>query len=379
MFNRLKAMTSGATLRVVQPLPYLPIAKPLPPWGREASRDLDGLEIRHAPMLYAPGVLKTADGLWLGRSIYPIIARLHKATPVDLIDAHFGYPEGVGCMQVARRLGVPLFITIRGFENEYIHKTGIAAQMLSAMRGAAGCISVSHSLQKLAAEHGVAPERIRVIHNAIDSGTFKWGDPKAARATLRIAPDVPLIVSVGHLVSRKRHHVLIEAFAQLRRRHPRARLVIIGAPAFERTYPDELKALARARSLEADILFSGNIPPPQVALWLQAADVFALGTAREGCCNAVLEALAAGAPVVTTPVGDNAHFVLDGDNGHIAPVGDVAAFAQAIERALTTEWDRQSIAKRLLDQAGSWGAVGTRVLEFMRERLGAGANQRATA
>ena len=52
--------------------------------------------------------------------------------------------------------------------------------------------------------------------------------------------------------------------------------------------------------------FAGTLPPQEIAGWLQAADVFALATHREGCCNAVLEALACGIPVVTTPAGDNA-------------------------------------------------------------------------
>jgi glycosyltransferase involved in cell wall biosynthesis len=128
------------------------------------------------------------------------------------------------------------------------------------------------------------------------------------------------------------------------------------------------------------VRFAGNIPPLEVARWLQAADVFALGTAREGCCNAVLEALAVGAPVVTTPVGDNAYFVRDGVNGRVVPVDDAGAMATAISAALTTDWDRPGIARALAQQAGSWDGVGQRVLEFMNERLTQhAAPQRASA
>lgn len=379
VLNRLAAMADGARLRVIQPIPYLPMVVPLPDWGKDATRAVRSLDITHAPMLYVPGVLKSVDATWLARAVHSLIARWHQEEPIDLIDAHFGYPEGAGCMQIARRLRIPLFITIRGFENEYVGKPGIAGQMLAAMRGATGCIGVSHSLQQLATAHGVEAGRVRVIHNAIDAATFSWGDPAVARASLGIAADRRLIVSVGHLVSRKRHHVLIEAFAQVKREHPQALLAIIGAKSFETNYPAELIELARSRGVAADVRFVGNIPPAQVVSWLRAADVFALGTAREGCCNAVLEALAVGVPVVTTPVGDNSWFVRDGGNGYIVPVDDAKQFAEGIRRALGCVWDRPGIGRALVEQAGSWQGVGARVLDFMRERLEQEAAKRASA
>jgi glycosyltransferase involved in cell wall biosynthesis len=114
----------------------------------------------------------------------------------------------------------------------------------------------------------------------------------------------------------------------------------------------------------------GVVDQPRVADWLAAADVFALGTEREGCCNAVLEALAVGTPVVTTPVGDNGVFVRDGANGFIVPVDDVDALAHGLERALRHgQWDRVSISKDLLAQVGSWADVAAQVLGFFRSRL----------
>jgi teichuronic acid biosynthesis glycosyltransferase TuaC len=321
-------------------------------------------------MLYVPGVLKSADGHWLARSIHNVVAQLHASDPIDLIDAHFGYPEGVGCAQVAQQLGIPTFITIRGFENEYVHKRGIGSQMLTAMRNATGCVSVSHSLRQLAVDHGVAPERVRVVHNAIDWSAFNFDTPQAARERLGLPAAGRLIVSVGHLIVRKRHHVLIEAFAKLRREVPDATLVIIGGKQFEADYPTRLTSQIQSLGLETAVKFLGNTPPARVADWLRAADVFALATAREGCCNAVLEALAVGVPVVTTPVGDNAHFVRNGENGFLAPVDDAAALAAGLSQAMNGEqWDRQRISSQLRTQVGGWDDVAQRVLQFFRERL----------
>jgi teichuronic acid biosynthesis glycosyltransferase TuaC len=372
VLNRLEAMAKQANVRIVQPVPYTPGVKPLPEWAKQPTRELRGLTITHAPMLYLPGVLKSLDGMWLERAIAPVIRRMHGERPAHLIDAHFGYPEGVGCVRLGRRMNLPTFITVRGFENEYVEKPRIGEQLVSAMRTAAGCICVSDSLRQLLLKHGVRGERVSVVHNAIDSATYRTGSRDEARRKLGIALDAPLVVSVGHLVSRKRHHVLLDAFATARAANPNANLVIIGARSFEPTYPAELESRARELGIAGATRFLGNIPPREVVAWLQAADIFALGTAREGCCNAVLEALATGLPVVTTPAGDNEFFVRHARNGYIVPIDDAAAFGTAIDDALARkDWDRAAISRELVEQVGAWSDVAARALAFMRERMSA--------
>jgi teichuronic acid biosynthesis glycosyltransferase TuaC len=380
VLNRLVAMAAHSDVRAVQPLPYLPGAKPLPAWARRPGREQGGLRVENAPMFYLPGVLKSLDGRWLARSIEPIVERLHRERPIDLIDAHFGYPDGAGCLRVAQRLGVPCFITVRGFETERVHDALVGPQMVKALRAATGCIAVSHSLADLLIDHGVDRERVRVIHNAIDRSTFRVGDLPQARLRLGLDASAPLIVSVARLISLKRHHVLLDAFARLRRQRPDARLAIVGGESFEPRYPEQLRAQAEALGVAAAVHFVGNLPPAKVADWLQAADLFALLSTREGCCNAVLEALATGVPAIVTPVGDNAHFVVPGQNGDIVCVDDSGATADALLRGLQPgKWNRQEIAQRLARQVGDWGTVAGRVLEFFRQRLQAGPRDRPRA
>lgn len=369
--NRLEGMAAIADLRVVQPIPYFPFAAPLPSWARDAARRSGGIEVLNAPMFYIPGVAKSLDARWLARSIDDRLAWLHHERPVDVIDAHFGYPDGVGCMRVARRLGVPFIVTLRGFEKEFIDRPRIGRDMLEAFHAAAGLIAVSHSLRRFAAEHGVPAEKIRVIHNAIDSRLFSTGDRDTARRGLGLPIGAPLVLSVGHLIPRKRHHVLIEAFSQLLPEMPAAQLVIIGSSAPDAPYAGQLRESVAALGISASVKFAGNIPPAEVVNWLRAADVFALATAREGCCNAVLEALAVGVPVVTTPVGDNAEFVADGDNGYLFPVDDARALANSLRTSLARgAWDRRAISGRLHASVGEWPEVAARVLEFMHESIG---------
>ena len=366
--NRVAAMSRVADVTMIQPVPYMPLVRPLPAWAAEGERRVGELVVAQAPMFYIPGVFKFADPWWLERAVAPRVRALHASAPVDVIDGHFAYPDGVGCVTLARRLGVSSFITIRGVEVEQLKIPGKRARIVAAMRAATGCISVSHSLKKVAVDHGVPEEQITVIHNAIDTRTFSRGDKGAARAALGVQADADLIVSVGYLVSGKRHHLLIEAFARVLRNRPGGQLVIVGGASFEPAYPAQLQRLAHDLGVADRVRFAGNIPADQVARWLHAADVFALATEREGCCNAVLEALATGLPVVTTPAGDNAHFVKDGVNGLLFPIDDVPALAAALEQALKMSWDADRISQGLNAQVGSWDRVAEKVLAYMRER-----------
>jgi teichuronic acid biosynthesis glycosyltransferase TuaC len=162
--------------------------------------------------------------------------------------------------------------------------------------------------------------------------------------------------------------LLIEAFSRIARDRPRARLAILGGVSFEAAYPEQLEQQVKALDLVSRVTFAGNVQSAEVARWLHAADLFALATEREGCCNAVLEALACGVPVVTTPAGDNAHFVRQGVNGLLFPIDDVGALEAALRQALSTSWDFDDISRRLLAQVGSWDHVAEKTLAFMRER-----------
>ncbi len=84
----------------------------------------------------------------------------------------------------------------------------------------------------------------------------------------------------------------------------------------------------------------------------------------------MLEALATGLPVVTTPAGDNAWFVDGKTNGAIVPIDDAAALAAALQASLSRrDWNRAEISRRLLEQVGSWARVAAAALSFMEERL----------
>ncbi len=125
---------------------------------------------------------------------------------------------------------------------------------------------------------------------------------------------IELIVCVGNLKPVKGHDVLIKAFAQLAR-IPGRDWFVLAVGAID-SWKRKLDCIGADTWISHDrVEFIGPRQPDEVVTWLQAADVFALASHREGCCNAVLEALATGTPVVATRVGDNEDSVVQRENG----------------------------------------------------------------
>lgn len=366
VLRRLEAMAEISKLTVIQPIPYFPLVAPLPYWANISERDEQALSISHARMFYIPKFLKSLDGFWLYRSVLKRLVSLRDSGQLDVVDAHFGYPEGIGAFMAAKAIGVPCVVTLRGFEVEYLSKPLIGPQIRYLIRNADGCICVGHFLRELALENGATAERTRVIHNAIDSKLFSPGDPDEARLKLGLDIDVPIIVSIGHLIPRKRHHVLISAFSQFLKSRSDARLLIIGDTEFDSGYTEQLRRQVSQLGIGNSVELMGNVVASEIRDYLRAASVFALGTQREGCCNAILEALACGVPVVTTPVGDNSWFVNEGRNGYLVPVDDEHAMAAALSRAIgRDDWDRIKISSSL--GVGGWERVASEVAQFFDE------------
>lgn len=367
--RRLEALSRFEDVRVIHLEPWFPLLRPRPHAAGQNGYPNHPPAVRSG-MFYLPGVLKSLDSYWVQRAVVPAVRALEEQGPADVLDAHFGYPEGVGCMKAALRLGRPVFITMRGLERPLLRCRWRGAQLLWALRECTGIVCVSHSLKDLSLSHGIDADKIRVLPNAVDRELYQPGDRDDARQILGIDRQARLIVCVGMLVHGKGQHLLLRALARLRDRHPGLRLVLIGGPAHEPRYPDSLRKLATELRLDDSVILTGSLPPHRVATWLRAADLFALPTFDEGCCNAVLEAMACGLPVVTTPAGDNALLIGAPQRGLLVPIDDAGALAEGMERALARPWDRQKIAE--YGAGYTWGEVARQTVQFFRERLSAG-------
>jgi glycosyltransferase involved in cell wall biosynthesis len=212
----------------------------------------------------------------------------------------------------------------------------------------------------------VAPERVTVIHNPALLDADRQRLAALRDATGRDRPGRHWL-SIGRLVRQKNFGLLIDSFADVA--GPDDTLTILG----EGPQRAALEALARRRGVAAQVSLPGHTP--DIAPHLAAADAFVLSSDYEGLAAVLIEALAAGVPVVATDCSVNMGWLLDGV-GTLVPVGDRAALAGAMLSAAVTplpadvEMLRQRAAAFTVDaSAAQWLAHLAALVGLAAEQL----------
>ena len=198
------------------------------------------------------------------------------------------------------------------------------------MRRGALFIGVSRFIVERLERLGFPMERTRLHYIGVDPDAFE----RRAEPTAE-----PVVLHVARLVEKKGTEYLLDAFAQIARKHRRARLVVIGAG------PLREKLARRAAELEIAprVSWLGAAPHAEVRAWLQRAAVLCLPSCTaangdaEGLGQALLEAAASGVPVVATRHGGIPEAVEDGRTGYLVPERDAAALAGALDVLLASE------------------------------------------
>ena len=194
-------------------------------WAAVAS-----IEERHGIRVCAPALPHGAEG----RLLAAALARLHggagssaapaEAAGFDLIDAQYYYPDGVAAHWLARDLGLPYVVTARGTDINLDAPLGRAATNDSTTaRHAAASIVVCAALKDELVALGAPANSVTVLHNGVDLDLFQPADRDEARVRLGVAGKV--LLSVGHLIERKGHHLIVGALPSL----PQCTLLIVGS------------------------------------------------------------------------------------------------------------------------------------------------------
>lgn len=345
-------------LVVVAPSPWFPLQRLVARWrpgfrpGAPPEESQFGTPVWYPRYISVPGMLKRLDGWFMALGAWPRLRALKRVGRLDLLDAHFGYPDGYAATLLGRWLKVPVTITMRGTEARHAQDPALRPLLVQALQQADRVFAVSESLRQLALSLGVAPERTRVVGNGVDLERFHPIDRARARAVLGLPLDAPVLVSVGGLCERKGFHRVIECLPALHAQGMLARLLVVGGGGPEGDMTDQLRSQVRDLGLAERVHFTGPVPQQDLHRVLSAADVFVLATRNEGWANVFLEAMACGLPVVTTSVGGNAEVVSRPDLGILVPFGDEAALTAAMLAALARVWDRNLI--RQFAQANIW-------------------------
>ena len=226
--------------------------------------------------------------------------------------------------------------TVRTCHNSHPVPRNVATRWLYT-RATARIVTTGEALKKnLIEQNGFPAERIDSVPTGIDAARFCPGDRDAARALLKLPPEGKLVGIVAGLRIGKGHRFLIEALP------PHVHLVVVG----DGVMRPVLEALVVQKKLSERVLFVGN--QVDVVPWLQALDVFALPSdGKEGVPQALVQAMLAGLPCVTTSVGAIAEAAIHEKTALVVPARDPNALGAAIERLLSDP----ALARRLGDEA----------------------------
>lgn len=332
----------------VYPAGLAPSSGRRPPLDR--SWQPEGVRVTYIPYPTLPVIGRPLNGYTMTRRLLPHV----RSFAPEVILNYVVYPDGLAATNIARRLGIPSVLTAIGSDLNRIPGRLVKSLTERALRQATVVTTVSHDLARTAVALGSDPAHTQAILNGCDTSVFHPGKPdeaarSSARAELGLAQETQAIVYVGRLDLRKGLLELVEAMAGLRTLRPKAHCYIVGDG------PDRLAILEAVtrHNIQAGVTLVPSCPTSGVARWMSASNVVTLPSYKEGCPNVVIEALAAGRPVVATDVGGIPE-LMDDTCGRLVPAKDPTALLQALDETLGHPWDPCAIAQR---HSRSWHDV----------------------
>ena len=274
------------------------------------------------------------------------------------------------CWRWLRRRGVPIVYTAHDL---LPHEAGPSdvrryRRLYQAAEGI--MVHTRRSAEELVARFSVRRRRVHVApHGPLLEDERELGRDEARRQ-LGLPLWAPLILFAGLIEPYKGLGDLIDAFAELARGLPTARLVVAGRP--NEPFEPYCRALARNGLMERAHLDLRYLSQARFAAYLCAADVVALPYRRVTSSGLLLAARRFGKPVVATAVGDLAELVEDGHNGLLVPSGDARALAGALSRVLRDPSLGHRLGeegRRLTMGEHSWAETARRTIDVYRSLL----------
>lgn len=249
------------------------------------------------------------------------LARLIRAEQPDLVHLHSRRGADTWGGLAAKLAGVPCVLSRRVDNPESRWAVALKYRLYDHV------ITISEGIRQVLLSEGLAPQKVSCVRSAVDAAPYLPPVDRAAfRAEFGLPPDALVAGVVAQLIPRKGHRYLLSALPGLLERHPALQVLIFGQGPLEA----ELRAEVEFRHLAAAVRFTGfrhDLPR-----WLGGLDMLIHPADMEGLGVSLLQASAAGVPIVTSRAGGLPEAVQDGVTGILCPPGDVAALAAAIDR-----------------------------------------------
>jgi glycosyltransferase involved in cell wall biosynthesis len=289
---------------------------------------------------------------WLRR-----FGRLVRDRGVGLIHAHEFGANTYGTL-AGRLARVPVVTTVHG-QSYYAdcRRRRLAYRVVSR---AAVMVAVSEDIKRFVVERaGVSASRVRVVHNGIDAVRPVSAEERARlRTDLGIRDGERVVAVVGSLYGVKGHQYLLQGAPVVLETCPSTVFLIAGRG----DCGAALKEQARSLGIDERVRFLGF--RQDVSALLAICDVFVLPSLSEGLSIAILEAMAAAKPVVTTRVGGNPELVVDGETGILVEPADARGLASAVTRILADPAEARRLGENGLSRVRSRFTMGKMVREY---------------
>jgi len=316
----------------------------------------NGLDVDHPRYAVIPRIGMNLAPHTLYRAMRQRFRRLlDGGLKVDLIDAHYFYPDGVAAAWLAQEFGLPLTITARGTDINLIPEYPRPRRLiLEAATRAGAVITVCQALKDRMVELGADGKKITVLRNGVDLQAFRIKDREALRARLGVKGFV--LASVGLLIERKGHHLIIEGLKDI----PDALLLIAGSG------PDrqQLEDLASRLGVSTRVRFLGNLDREALCDVYNSADALVLASSREGWANVLLESMACGTPVIGSNVWGTPEVIARPEAGLLLKNRDAKSIVEAAAQLRRSLPDRA--ATRRYAEQFDWQATTDGQLALFR-------------
>jgi glycosyltransferase involved in cell wall biosynthesis len=300
----------------------------------------------------------------IGARRVPALARLLRHERPQVFHAHMSSPVackwGLTAAVLARVPAVLGTVQVGAYDPP---DRSAYWQLRALARWVGRYLAVSREIAvELTEKLGWPPEKVEVAYNAVDAERAAVAAPPGLREQLGGSETRPLVLTPARLNPQKGHRVLLEAIAEV----PEA-LFLLAGDGSERA---PLEAEAERLGVADRVRFLGR--REDVPQLLAACDVFALPSLYEGSSLALLEAMAAGIPIVSSAIGGTDELIEDGRSGLLVPPGDAAALAAALRQLLSDSELREGLAARARERVDAdltREQMARRVTEIYRELL----------
>ena len=315
------------------------------------------------PLQFLP-LYSKARRLWFNLWAFRQIKKRHKKNPYDIIHFHGDFIEAFFGSRISKKIKIPVVLTIHAGLNKKLVKL----ENLKFFKNISKIICVNEEISNDLKNIGVSSGQIEIITSGVYLDEFK-NINKDAIAKLRDQYSKPIIISVGVLRINKGFKYLIEAFKIIKEKFKAATLLIIGDGHDKNGLETQAKNIG-------GIYFLGRQEHDKVIEYLEAVDIFVLASIstandREGMPTSIMEAMAAGLPVVATKVGGSPNFVKDGINGFIVNQGNSSEISQAVLKILSDKELSSKMRTQNLEniKQRDWLVIAKKITEIYQSLL----------